>query len=396
MTAKNILLICGTLNQTKAMIAIGRHLADHNCYYSPFYCDGYLLRASQRGQLDFTVMAGPLRERTMRYMRDANLPIDDRGEARDYDLVVTCTDLILQNNIENKRIVLVQEGLTEPEGFFYWLVKHLGVPRVFANTAAFGLSDGYEVFCVASAGARDLFLAKGIREEKMVITGIPNFDHASAYLNNDFPHKDFVLVCTSNARETFKYDNRMQFLRNALKIAAGRPVIFKLHPAEQHDRATREIRSIAPTALILAEGTTEHMIANCSAIVAQHSTVAFTAAALGKEVHSYIDPERLQRVLPLQNGGTSARNIAEVCRGCLESNPVDIEQVRSRVEPLVLQPFSPADLRLMPHSTMGNLVYPLVSGIRQALRRRRPSYSSLDQRDLMNDVESANASETCR
>src|SRR5262249_10014053 len=43
MPAKNILLICGTLNQTKAMMAIGRELADHNCYYTPFYCDGHLL-----------------------------------------------------------------------------------------------------------------------------------------------------------------------------------------------------------------------------------------------------------------------------------------------------------------------------------------------------------------
>src|SRR5215471_10835398 len=204
MSAKNILLICGTLNQTKAMMAIGDELADHNCYYTPFYCDGHLLRASQRGQLDFTVLAGPLRERSFNYLRRAEVPIDDRGEARSYDLIVTCTDLILQDNIEGKRIVLVQEGLTEREGFLYWLVKHVGVPRAFANTAAFGLSDGYEVFCVASPGARDLFCAKGVRSDKMVVTGIPNFDRVAAYLNNDFPYRDFVLVCTSNARETFK------------------------------------------------------------------------------------------------------------------------------------------------------------------------------------------------
>src|ERR1700719_2263767 len=104
MSAKNILLICGTLNQTKAMMAIGNELADHHCYYTPFYSDGHLLRASQRGQLDFTVLAGPLRERTVAFMRDARLPVDERGEARAYDLIVTCTDLILQNNLEGKRI----------------------------------------------------------------------------------------------------------------------------------------------------------------------------------------------------------------------------------------------------------------------------------------------------
>src|SRR5262249_38211309 len=163
-----------------------------------------------------------------------------------------------------------------------------GIPRVFANTAAFGLSDGYEVFCVASPGARNLFRAKGIRDEKMIVTGIPNFDQVDAYRNNDFPHRDFVLICTSNARETFKYHDRVRFLRDALTIAADRPVIFKLHPAEQHGRATQEVLSIAPDALILTDGNTEHMIANCTALVAQYSTVAFTAALLGKEVYSYI------------------------------------------------------------------------------------------------------------
>ena len=106
MAATNILFICGTLNQTKAMLAIGNELADHNCFYTPFYCDGHLLRASQRGQLDFTVLAGPLRDRTFNYLRRAEVPIDDRGEARSYDLIVTCMDLILPDNIEGKRIVL--------------------------------------------------------------------------------------------------------------------------------------------------------------------------------------------------------------------------------------------------------------------------------------------------
>ena len=386
MTAKNVLLICGTLNQTKSMLAIGRQLSEHHCYYTPFYCDGHLLRASQRGQLDFTVLAGPLRERSLRFMRDANVPIDDRGEDRDYDLVVTCTDLVIQENVRSKRIVLVQEGLTEPEGFLYWLVKRAGLPRVFANTAAFGLSDGYEVFCVASTGARDMFRAKGVRAEKIVVTGIPNFDDVKAYRNNDFPHRDFVLVCTSNARDTFKYDDRRQFIRQALKIARGRPVIFKLHPAEQHDRATHEIRSIAPSATILKDGNTEHMIANCEAVVAQQSTVAFTAAALGKEVHSYIDPAHLRQVLPMQNGGTSARNIAEICRACFESNPIRIPQARTRIAQLCTpKPHPPADLHYIPHGGLADLVYPVVSSARHVLfTRKRPS-AQVDSRHLADE-----------
>jgi hypothetical protein len=374
--AANILFICGTLSQTRAMIAIGSALADHNCYYTPFYCDGRLLRASRRGQLDFTVLAGPLRERTVAFMRAAGLQIDDRGEGREYDLVVTCTDLILQNNIENRRIVLVQEGLTEREGFLFWLVRHLGIPRVFANTAAFGLSDGYEVFCVASPGARDLFRAKGVRDEKMIVTGIPNFDNVAVYRDNDFPHRDFVLICTSNARETFKYHDRMRFLRDALNIAAGRPVIFKLHPAEQHDRATLEIRSIAPDALILTEGNTEQMIASSTAVVTGYSTVAFTAALLDKDVHSYIEPEVLRKVLPVQNGGTSAARIAEVCRACLASNPIDVERLRARVSPAIVPPHPRGELRVMPQAGETSLVYPVVHGLRQAVRLRRSRSSA--------------------
>jgi hypothetical protein len=156
-----------------------------------------------------------------------------------------------------------------------------------------------------------------------------------------------------------------------LKIAAGRPVIFKLHPAEQHVRATREIRSIAPHACILADGNTEQMVANCSALVAQYSTVAFTAALLGKEVHSYIEPESLRQALPIQNGGTSARNIAEVCRSCFDSRPVEVAPLRARLEATASQPAAALDLHLMPQSGERSLVYPLAKGIYHALRRRR-------------------------
>jgi hypothetical protein len=319
MPGKNVLLIGGTLNQTRAMLQIGNELQDQHCYYTPYYCDRVLRFLSELGWLDFTVMAGPLRQRSMKCLRDAGVPIDDRGESRDYDLVITCSDLIIQNNLRGKRIVLVQEGLTEPEGFIFKLAKYLHVPRFLANTAAFGLSDAYEVFCVASEGYRQLFINKGVKAEKIVVTGLPNFDNVQAYCANDFPFRDFVLVATSNARETFKRDARKQFIKSALEIAGNRPVIFKLHPAERHDRAIQEIRSIAPKAMILTQGNTEHMIANCSALVAQYSTVAFTGAALGKEVHSYIDPDTLESILPIQNGGMSGKHIAGVCRTVLES-----------------------------------------------------------------------------
>jgi hypothetical protein len=212
-----------------------------------------------------------------------------------------------------------------------------------------------------------------------VVTGIPNFDAVEALRNNDFPHRDFVLICTSNARETFKYHDRMRFLRDGLRIAAGRPVIFKLHPAEDHQRAIREVRSIVPDAHILTEGNTEQMIANCSALVAPYSTVAITAALLGKEVHSYIKPDFLRQILPLQNDGGSARSVADVCRACFVSNPIRIDEVRARVEPRPARPAPPADLHLMPQAGEQSLAYSFVKGLQHALRRPVPSQPHLTQ-----------------
>ncbi|MDB5091460.1 MAG: hypothetical protein JWR09_5454, partial [Mucilaginibacter sp.] len=39
---------------------------------------------------------------------------------------------------------------------------------------------------------------------------------------------------------------------------------------------------------------------------------------LGKKVHSYFDVDELKRLAPIQNGGTSAKNIAGVCRNFIE------------------------------------------------------------------------------
>ena len=113
------------------------------------------------------------------------------------------------------------------------------------------------------------------------------------------------------------YDNRKEFIKKALQIADGRQVIFKLHPNENVKRATSEIHALAPRALILADGNTNHMIANCDVLVSQYSSVVYVGLALGKEVHSYFDLEMLKRLTPIQNGGMSAKNIAQISKGHL-------------------------------------------------------------------------------
>lgn len=95
-------------------------------------------------------------------------------------------------------------------------------------------------------------------------------------------------------------------------------MLFKLHPNEKKERAIKEIRKYAPAdALIFQEGNTHHMIANCSELITQYSTVVYTGIALGKKVHSWFDLDTLKRQVPIQNQGTSALNIAQVCRDFL-------------------------------------------------------------------------------
>jgi hypothetical protein len=318
MARKKILLIGGSLNQTTMMHKIAKHLDDYDCYFTPCFGEGFIKLLSENRLLDFTILGGKFREDTENYLRENCLPVDLNGATHDYALALICTDLIVPKSIRDKKTVLVQEGMTDPENFMYHLVKWAKLPRYLASTAAAGLSDAYDKFCVASEGYRELFVSKGAKPEKIVVTGIPNFDNAQLHFDNDFPHKNFVLVATSDARETFKYDNRKKFIQEAVHIANGRQMIFKLHPNEKVERAKREISEHAPGALIFADGNINDMIANCDVLITQYSSVSYIGLALGKEVHSYFNLNLLKKLMPIQNGGTSAKNIAAVCREYLQ------------------------------------------------------------------------------
>jgi len=319
---KKILFICGSLNQTTQMHKIASYLAaDFDCYFTAFYCNPVWYPFQKMGLLDWTIIGGQNRDKTERYFKEQGLKVDYRGQSDDYDLVLTCTDLLVQNNIKNKPVILVQEGMTDPENLAFLVVKYfrkLGVPRWIASTSTTGLSDAYVKFCVASEGYRRHFVNKGVREEKVVVTGIPNFDNVKEFEKNDFPYRDHVLVATTDTRENFKWDNRKAFLRKVRDIASGRQVVFRLHPNENHRRSTREILQIIPTAVVYTTGNTSEMIANCHTLVTQYSSVAYIGLALGKQVHSYFDVKELKELCPIQNGGTSAQTISEVCREVLQ------------------------------------------------------------------------------
>ena len=331
---KRILFIGGSLNQTSMMHAIAQHLAHHDCAFTPYYCDGVLERLAKRGWLDFTVAgtSGPHRARSDAYLRRHGVQIDARGARGGYDLVVTGSDLVVQRNIRHTRIVLVQEGMTDPETIMYHVVRRFRLPRWLASTAATGLSLAYDRFCVASHGYRDHFVKQGVPAERIAVTGLPNFDDCARYRHNDFPHHGYVLVATSDARETFKRDDRQEFLARVERLARGRPLIFKLHPNEQADRARIEILSRFPDALVFADGDTNAMVANCDALITQYSSVVFVGLALEKECHSYFGMAELRRRVPIQNGGTSARRIADECEMLLDSaNATPLRLKRRRV-----------------------------------------------------------------
>jgi len=315
---KKILFVGGSLNQTTMMHQIARHLPEYEAWFTPFYTDGLLEPLVDRGWADFTIMGGPMRAGTERYLREQRLNVDYKGRRHRYDLALLGTDLLVPDNLAGVKTVLVQEGMTDPEDLVYHLVRWLRLPRFLASTATTGLSHRYDRFCVASEGYRDHFVAKGVDPRKLVVTGIPNFDHCAQYLQNDFPHRGYVLVATSDTRECFKLVNRRKFLRRCVEIAAGRPLIFKLHPNENVRRSRQEIREIAPRARIFASGNTNHMIANCEVLITQYSSVVYVGIALGKEVHSYFDLDQLYSLAPQQNGGRSAARIATVCRELLQ------------------------------------------------------------------------------
>lgn len=312
------LFVCGSLNQTRMMYQVSACLPQFDCFFTPYFCDGLGSLVQRSGLLDFTVLGGRFQRQTLEFLRRAQVAFDFEGRQGPYDLVVTCSDLIVPRRIRGTRMVLVQEGMTDPENIAYHLVRTLKLPRWLAQTSTTGLSNAYDVFCVASEGYRELFIRKGVRPDKIRVTGLPNFDNCAALRNNDFPHRDYVLVATSDMRETLKYENRRKFIGKALRIADGRPLLFKFHPNEDARRAAREVERYAPDAMHLAVGNTDHMIANCSALVTRYSSVVYVAAALGKEIHADLSHEELRRLLPWQNGGSSAARIAAECLALVE------------------------------------------------------------------------------
>jgi hypothetical protein len=83
-------------------------------------------------------------------------------------------------------------------------------------------------------------------------------------------------------------------------------------------------------------GDVNSMILNAQTVITQWSSCTFVAMALGKEVYSDLNANELRRLMPIQNGGTSASKIAQVCQQVMNTPMPVIEQRRreSRIRTL--------------------------------------------------------------
>lgn len=338
MARPRLLFICGSINQTTQMHQISRELPEYEHVFTPYYGNRDFDLFKRLGMLETTIGGNKLTKRCHDYLVKHDLPVDLGGKGG-FDLAFQCSDLIRPNNLDGKKVILVQEGMIDPPSVFYPVWRKLwwkGVPILpgwTAGTSTFGLSGQYSVLCAASEGYRSDLIARGAPADRILVTGIPNFDNCEAFRDNDFPHRGYVLCCTSDTREVFWFEDRKALIERVVRLAQGRQIIFKLHPNERVDRATAEIEQWAPGALVYTSGNAEHMIANADVLVCTYSTVAFVALALGKELHSRYDNDELRRLLPVQNR-SGAKNIADVARELLGDLPRGeaARRIRARTE----------------------------------------------------------------
>ena len=315
------------MNQTTQMHKISLELPEYEAYFSPFFATGFLGFLNKLKLVEYTILGGNVKQKALNYIRENNLNLDYRGKNDDYDLVIISQDITFPSNLKKFKTILVQEGMTDPPDWRYHVTRFLRLYRWCASTSMTGLSHQYDYFCVASEGFRDQFVRRGILQHKIRVTGIPNFDNILNEMKDlQFEHKNYVLVATSDIRETLKYENRKKLIQFALKIADGRKLIFKLHPNENVKKRIDEIKKYAPEALVYHGVNIDPLIANCDVFITKFSSTLFPAFVLGKEVHCSIDNEELRKLVPIQNFGTSAKNIAEVARELLESSPSAIRK----------------------------------------------------------------------
>lgn len=319
MVKKRIIFMIGSPNQTLQMFKIYEHLKDkYDCYFTQIFSNHPLYPiVAKTGLFNKTILSGRFKELADKFLIDHHLKNDYKTKVynNSYDLAVVCTDLFITKVLLRTKTIFIQEGMTDPMTWWNRVVNFMGWEGYLGfNTALNGGNNKCDIYCVASERYAEDMSKLGTPKEKFVVTGIPNYDGAASFLENNFPLKDYVLVCSSDLRETGRIHNRRKFIKKCLEIAQGRQLVWKLHPNENYERAAREIREEAGEDVpIYLDGPTESMIANCSELITQYSSVVYIGLALGKKCHSYFPLDEIKAKTPVQTGGRSAKIIADLC-----------------------------------------------------------------------------------
>lgn len=321
MVKKNILCLGGSLNQTSQLHQITRHLEDeYNIYFTQIYGSGFFFKLlAESGISDNTVLGknSSFTAKSLEYIKANHLKYDYRGETLgiDYDLLLVSTDLVFPKRLKHKKIAWVQEGMIDPPMPFGKWIKKLRLPLYFTgDTSLNGTSNIADIYFSMSQGYKKYFVQNGTDENKILTTGIPNFDNIEELKNNPLKERDYVLVATSDIRELGGNDDRIDFIKKCLKIANGKKLIFKPHPNENLYRVTQEILKEAPHAEIVTKVNLDHMIANCDILITQFSSCVYLGLVLGKVVYSYFTMEDLESKKPIQNHGKSSEIIAKILK----------------------------------------------------------------------------------
>ncbi|HVV54123.1 MAG TPA: hypothetical protein VHC47_02290, partial [Mucilaginibacter sp.] len=219
---KKILFITGSINQTQQMHQISQELPEYDCWFSQIFTDSQLLKTliKKTSLVDSTVVAGQFKEKSEKYLREHGLQNDYEAIKNQYDLVVYCSDMIMAKKFRDTKTIWVQEGMIDKLTPWSSLVRKLNLPGWFSgNTALNGSSNACDIYCTASEGYKDLIVSRGADPDKIVVTGIPNYDNNRQFLDNDFPHHDYVMVATTDMRETYRREDRPAFIRKTVEIA---------------------------------------------------------------------------------------------------------------------------------------------------------------------------------
>lgn len=344
---KRILLICSSIDETIRMHEIANQLSDCDCRFMPYPHQELSGWFTEHGLAHKLSTTRRMREVCLNYLNTNRLPIDTSDGACDYDVVVSTPELAILKAKRRGRLVLIQNAMLDHEmvedgkenasdQFAHWIPI---LSRWLTGVSSGATDDSYDKLCVASEGYRDLFVRNGVDPYRIVVTGIPKFDNYASFLHSDFSYRDYALVVTSEERDAFHFESHRHFVRDALRIARGWELVFLISASESHPRTIEEIQQLAPAARLFTEGEVGPMVANCGMLITQCPSVAFIGMALGKELHSHMNLAKVYGLLPLQNGGQSASNIAQVCRNLLPAIPA-FEQVPPIGNRLLLPSYS--------------------------------------------------------